>query len=84
MSFLADKLSSVEVAPEPKKSKAPCHARYGDGDLEDYEAIRRLRDKGLEWIQVQRLVDELSDVEDPLPIRKFTRHWRQDCSCWSR
>ena len=83
MSKLASTLADVEIAPKASRRKAPCFAVYGDGDQEDYEAVQRLRDKGVEWIDIQAIVDSALGVDNPIGPRKFVRHWRRECSCWS-
>lgn len=84
MGSLASKLSDVRVESVMKAPKTPCFPLYGWGDKEDLMTIQRLRDDGAEWAQVQTIVDKAAEVEHPLPLNKFIRHWLTHCSCWKK
>lgn len=82
MSALAGKLAEVEIPKVVEPPKTPCFPLYGYGDLEDLEAVTRLHESGVQWNQIQEMVDKSLGIEDPLPENKFIRHWRSKCSCW--
>lgn len=83
MSSLASKLQEVSVEPPVKSPRSPCFPLYGWGDVEDLRAVESLKASGAEWPQVQEVVDEAAGVDQPLPLGKFIRHWRTQCSCWN-
>ena len=82
MGKLAKKLDSIEFVQKDKEPRSPCYPLYGYGDLEDLQAVQRLRDAGAEWRSVQEIVDESLEITTPIPQHKFIRHWRGNCSCW--
>lgn len=84
MSQLAGKLKAVETEPV-RVRRGPlnqCHSLYGDGDLDDFEAIQAKREAGLSWREVQELVDEQLGIEKPIGLEKFRYHFRRRCFCW--
>ena len=83
MSKLAAGLEAADFGPNPHKGpRGECFAVYGDCDLEDFKAIERLKNTGLTWTQLQEQVDQIMGIESPIPVKKFTYHWRGLCSCW--
>lgn len=84
MSKLAASLSEVEVPKVRGTRHAACYPVYGVGDQEDKDAVDRLREQQVEWVQIHETVDNLLGIadEDRINTRKFIRHWRADCSCW--
>lgn len=82
MGKLAKKLDSIEFVPQDKTPRTPCFPLYGYGDVEDLEAVQRLRDAGADWNTVQGIVDDSLNISTPIPQHKFIRHWRAICSCW--
>lgn len=84
MSKLAEKLATVAEAAKPVK-RGPdnkCFPIYGAGDLEDWEAIARLRSQGHTWRDTQRIVDSELGITTPLVNDKFRYHWGRKCFCW--
>jgi hypothetical protein len=84
MSKLATKLAPLGP-PERQVRRGPanvCHPVYGDGDLDDWREIERLRADGHTWREVQAIVDGLLKIERPIHNDKFRRHWRRACFCW--
>ena len=87
MSKLAQKIAELPVpnsAPTLRGPKNACFPLYGEGDLEDWEAIEHLRigPPELEWRAVQAHIDNLAGITKPLPLEKFRYHWRRRCPCW--
>lgn len=83
MSKLAQELPSSNFGKTPLKGpRSACSLVYGDCDLEDYEAVVALKEQGLTWEQIQDQVDRILNIEDKIPTKKFTYHWRQMCTCW--
>jgi hypothetical protein len=85
MSKLASKITATPIDATRQRPGPPnrCFPLYGDGDLEDWQAVEALRYDGrLDWRSVQAHVDKLAGVEQPLPLEAFRRHWRRRCYCW--
>lgn len=85
MSKLAQKIATTPAPPRSSTHRPgpanACHPLYGDGDIEDWQAVEALR-SGRTWREVQTHVDEIAGVDRPLPLEKFRRHWRRRCFCW--
>lgn len=84
MSALAQKLS--EEAPDPSRRQPPgpsgaCKV-YGDGDLEDWAEIERIR-LIESWMEAQRKTDRLLGFESSIDNDTFRRHWRGKCAHWT-
>lgn len=85
MSDLADKLSSLQ-APAETVRRGPqntCFPLYGPGDIGAWEQVERLRAAGVTWAHVQVQIDDILEVDRPIPISKFIYHWRRRCFCWA-
>lgn len=85
MSKLATKLSTLGP-PARLARRGPanvCHPVYGDGDLDDWAEVERLRAEGHTWREVQAEVDSLLNIKRPIHNDKFRRHWRRKCFCWT-
>ena len=54
---------------------------YGDGDIDDWRRVERLRLDTC-WSDAQKAVDDLLGV-DPINIDKFRYHWRRRCWHWT-
>lgn len=83
MSKLATKIAStpVEATGVRRGPANSCFPVYGQGDIEDAEAVDALRNT-LTWREVQAHVDSLLSVERPIAFEKFRYHWRRRCYCW--
>ena len=82
---LADQIAGLDVTngrsrpgPDPE-----CTARYGGAHVteENWRAVDDLR-KRSSWRFAQIKIDELLEVETPVRLETFRRHWRRQCSCW--
>lgn len=83
---LAEQLAQVADSDAPEVRKGPlgaCHI-YGEGNLEDWEAVEAKRRQGWQWADVQAAVDDITGVKAPIPLAKFKYHWRRRCYCWPR
>ncbi len=88
MSKFAEKLAAA--APSTKRitqhgPTAKCRPLYGDGDLEDWEAITEFRHRNNEsWRTAQDKWDSILgiDVDKQLTNDKFRYHWSRRCYCW--
>lgn len=55
---------------------------YGDGDLEDWAAVEKLR-RQTSWAVAQQAVDDTLHVTRPINGDKFRYHWRRRCWHWT-
>lgn len=55
---------------------------YGDGDLEDWASVERLR-TGTSWAVAQTEVDQALNIK-PIDSDKFRYHWRRRCWHWTQ
>lgn len=83
MSKLAASLAEVRVSKPAPAPRASCFPLYGGCDMEDMEAVQRLREDQIPWAEVQKIVDDLLEIEENKRInnRRFIRHWKSECSC---
>jgi DNA-binding transcriptional MerR regulator len=84
VSKLAADLDKLELLKSKSTRRASCFPLYGDGDLDDLAAVSRLRENQVTWEDIQKIIDDLLEIPEERRIntRKFTRHWRAQCSCW--
>lgn len=83
MAKLAAELPTREFGPPRGKGpKGACYVPYHECDNDDFLAVKALKDTGLTWEQIQEQVDAVLGIEEPIPTKKFTYHWRQLCTCW--
>lgn len=83
MSKLATELPKVEFGTGPRKGpRGACFGVYKDCDVEDLNAVQKLREDGLSWEQIQEQVDRILGVGEAIEKKKFVYHWRQLCTCW--
>lgn len=83
MSKLATKLADAPAPPQVRRGPAnQCLPLYGEGDIEDWEAVEALKSQGHDWRSVQAIVDQAAGVTKPLHLDKFRYHWRRKCFCW--
>ena len=84
MSIASQLAAANHDGTEPRKGPlGECHV-YGEGNLEDWEAVEAKRRQGWQWSDVQAAVDEIAGVTHPIPLTKFKYHWRRRCYCWPR
>lgn len=86
MSQLAKKLPTPETIVTTRVRRGPtglCDI-YGDGDLDDWRAVERLR-HGPEcfWATAHREVDKLLGITSPIDPDKFRYHWNGRCWHWT-
>lgn len=83
MSKLAAALPTPETMTAIRLRRGPSGACdvYGDGDIEDWAAVERLR-IGSTWGQAQAEVDRVLGVK-PIDEGKFRYHWRLKCWHWT-
>lgn len=84
MSKLANLPSPEQVkARGQRERRGPAGACdiYGEGDLDDWARVERLRLE-TSWAQAQDEVDALL-VEEPIDGDKFRYHWRRKCWHWT-
>lgn len=85
MTGLAQRLADVPPPTNPVR-RGPanqCFPLYGDGKIEDWQAVEDLRSQGHDWRNVQWIVDGILNVDKPLILDKFRYHWRRKCFCWT-
>lgn len=83
MSKLATKLPTAEaIATRVRRGPSGACDIYGDGDLEDWRAVEKLR-RDTCWADAQRAVDETLDVA-AIDTDKFRYHWRRRCWHWTQ
>lgn len=83
MSKLATSLPTADSIQSDRVRRGPTGACdvYGDGDLEDWAAVERLRTE-TSWALAQREVDATLKVKS-IDEDKFRYHWRRKCWHWS-
>jgi hypothetical protein len=84
MSALASKLPAPADVALTRVRKGPsgeCDI-YGDGDLEDWAAVERLRLAPNTWEIAQTHVDQALGIQ-PIDSNKFRYHWRRKCWHWT-
>lgn len=84
MSALASALPTPIEAATTRIRKGPSGACdvYGDGDLEDWAAVERLRQAPNTWDVAQRHVDLALGITS-IDANKFRYHWRRKCWHWT-
>lgn len=84
MSKLATALPTPETFVPERYRRGPSGACdiYGDGELDDWAAIQRLRN-GSSWAQVQAEVDRILGVK-AIDTDKFRYHWSRRCWHWTQ
>jgi hypothetical protein len=84
MSKLATKLPSADEIAATRVRKGPTGACdiYGDGDLDDWRAVEKLRLE-TSWSDAQRAVDETLGLHRSIDSDKFRYHWRRRCWHWT-
>lgn len=83
MSKLATQLPTADVvATRVRRGPSGACDIYGDGDLDDWRAVEKLR-MATCWADAQRAVDETLEV-DAIDADKFRYHWRRRCWHWSQ
>jgi hypothetical protein len=83
MSKLATKLPSAEaIGTRIRRGPSGACDIYGDGDLDDWRAVERLRIDTC-WADAQRAVDETLGIK-PIDFDKFRYHWRRSCWHWTQ
>lgn len=84
MSKLATALPTPETFVAERRRRGPsgvCDI-YGDGDLEDWAAVERLR-LGSTWAQAQGEVDRALGIK-AIDEDKFRYHWKKRCWHWTQ
>lgn len=83
MSKLATALPTAETLAAIRRRRGPSGACdiYGDGDLEDWLAVEKLR-QATTWADAQRAVDQTLKVT-AIDEGKFRYHWRLKCWHWT-
>lgn len=83
MSKLAASLAEVQISKPAPTPRASCFPLYGGCDVEDVEAVQRLRNDQIPWSEIQKIVDDLLNIAEGKRInnRRFSRHWKSECSC---
>jgi hypothetical protein len=81
MSALAKKLATVEIDSRIRRGPSGACDIYGDGDMEDWAQVERLR-LSSSWAEAQVTVDEALGVK-PIDTDKFRYHWRRRCWHWN-
>ncbi len=83
MSRLATQLPSAEaVATRVRRGPSGACDIYGDGDLDDWRAVERLR-LGTCWTDAHRAVDETLEIRKQIDTDKFRYHWLRKCWHWT-
>jgi hypothetical protein len=83
MSRLATQLPTAEaIATRVRRGPSGACDIYGDGDLDDWRAVERLR-LATCWVDAHKAVDETLDITEPIDTDKFRYHWRRRCWHWS-
>ena len=84
MSKLANLPTADEVTAKSRVRRGPTGACdiYGDGDLDDWRQVERLR-LGTSWAEAQREVDTVLGISRPIDGDKFRYHWRRRCWHWT-
>ena len=85
MSKLAAALPKPDELDGPRRRKGPTGACdiYGDGDLEDWAAVERLRLAPNTWEIAQEHVDSALGITGTLDNDRFRYHWRRKCWHWT-
>lgn len=83
MSKLASTLPTADKVQRTVVRKGPNGACdvYGDGDLDDWQAVERLR-KQTSWQDAQNAVDATLGVKG-VKNDDFRYHWRGNCRHWT-
>lgn len=84
MSNLAAKLPTATDVLGARVRRGPSGACdiYGDGDLDDWRAVEKLR-RETSWSDAHRAVDNTLGITDPIDTDKFRYHWRRRCWHWT-
>lgn len=83
MSKLANKLPTADaIATRVRRGPSGACDIYGDGDLDDWRAVEKLRIDTC-WADAQRAVDETLGAR-PIDADKFRYHWRRRCWHWTQ
>ena len=81
MSALAKRLPQPSDARVRRGPNGACDI-YGDGDLEDWAAVERLRLSPGTWALAQHHVDQTLGIQS-MDEHKFRYHWGRKCWHWS-
>lgn len=82
MSKLATELPKTSVISAGHGPVGACWRTYQDCDLEDLEAVQKLKNSGATWKQIQAEVDNILGITEPVSYRQFIYHFSQSCKCW--
>jgi hypothetical protein len=82
MSALAKKLPATVDERVRRGPSGVCDV-YGDGDLDDWRAVERLR-LNASWAAAHRTVDDTLGITAPIDVDKFRYHWRRRCWHWTQ
>jgi hypothetical protein len=83
MSALAKNLPKTVVAPRIRRGPSGECDVYGDGDVDDWRAVERLRSSAT-WAEVHREVDKALGITSPIITDKFRYHWKRRCWHWTQ
>lgn len=83
MSKLATALPTADtITTRARRGPSGACDVYGDGDLEDWASVERLR-IGTTWADAQAEVDRVLDIK-AIDADKFRYHWRRRCWHWTQ
>lgn len=84
MSKLAAQLPTADaVMTRVRRGPSGACDIYGDGDLDDWRAVEKLR-LATCWTDTHQAVDATLGIDTPIDTDKFRYHWRRRCWHWTQ
>lgn len=83
MSRLAGKLPTAsDISTRVRRGPSGACDVYGEGDLDDWREVERLRLE-TSWVDAHRAVDDTLGITAHIDTDKFRYHWRRRCWHWT-
>ena len=82
MPKLEAQLDNLPTQHKPtKRGPRPSCDVYGEGTLEDWEAVQKRRNQ-TSWDEAQMALNKVRGIATPIPNGRFRYHWNRHCGCW--